>query len=187
MATIVAIEADGGAVLAGDRRETSGGTVTSDNKRHVFDFGDVGAAAVGGSDDVGSGGGGIDEFRRRLETEVESHETEHGESMNVTRLATVASDIADEEGVEAVVAGREDEEEETAKIRGIRPDGSILGDGVAAFGSGAQLALGVLEGREEGISFDDAEELARDAIDTAADRDTDTGTEIDTYRLADRD
>ncbi|UPV76572.1 20S proteasome subunit A/B (plasmid) [Halorussus limi] len=174
MATIVAIEADGGAVLAGDRRHTAGNTVASDDKRHVFDFGDVGAAAVGES-------GGIDEFRRRLEAEVQSHETEHGDPMSVTRLATVASDIADDEGVEAVVAARDDDG--AARVRGVRSDGSILGDDVAAFGSGAQLALGVLEGREEGASLDDAEELARDAVEAAADRDTDTGSEIDTYRL----
>ncbi|WP_128478707.1 Ntn hydrolase family protein [Halorussus pelagicus] len=200
MATIVAVEADGGAVLAGDRRHTAGGTVASDDKRHVFDFGAVGAAAVRASDGVGEPGGagdaettgsagGIDEFRRRLETEVEFHETERGEAMGVTRLATVASRIADDEGVEAVVAGRDDDKknDRQPRIRGLRSDGSILGDNVAAFGSGAQLALGVLEGREEGLSLDDVAELAREAIDTAADRDTDTDTEIDTYRLADDD
>jgi 20S proteasome alpha/beta subunit len=174
MATIVGIEADGGGTIAGDRLLTRGGTVESEDKRHVFDFGDVGAASVGDS-------GGIDEFRRRLESEVESHETEHGEAMDLTRLASIASDIAADEGVEAIVVGRDDG---AASIRGIGSDGSVLSDDVVAFGSGAQVAIGVLEGREDGIEVDDAEELARDAVETASDRDTDTGADVDTYRLS---
>jgi proteasome beta subunit len=176
MATIVGIEADGGGTIAGDRLLTRGGTVESEDKRHVFDFGEVGAAAVGDS-------GGIDEFRRRLETEIESHETEHGEEMRLTRLAKVASDVADDEGVEAIVVGREDDG--AAGILGIGSDGSVLSDEAVAFGSGAQVAIGVLESREDDIGLDDAEELARDSVETASDRDTDTGADVDTYRLAD--
>ncbi len=178
MATIVAVESEEGAVLAGDRRNTAGNTVASDETPHVFDFGAVGAAAVGG--ETGTTGG-IDEFRRRLETEVRSHETEHGEEMGLTGLSTRASELADDEDVQAVVAARD--EDGSAAIRGIRSDGALLGDAVVAFGSGAQLALGVLDAREEGLSLADAEDLARDAIDAAADRDTDTGAEIDVYRL----
>lgn len=174
MATIVGIEVDGGAVVAGDRRLTEGGTVKSESKRHVFDFGAVGAAAVGDSADV-------DEFRRRLESEARDHETQHGEPMSITRFANVASDIAAEEGVEAVVAARDDDE--IGRVRGVGSDGGVLTDATVAFGSGAQLALGVLEGGERGISLDSAEERARDAIDAATERDTGTGEEVDTYRL----
>ncbi|WP_435181656.1 20S proteasome subunit A/B [Halorussus sp. AFM4] len=174
MATIVGIEVDGGAVLAGDRRLTEGGTVSSDSKRHVFDLDGVGAAAVGA-------GGDVDEFRRRLDAEVDSYETEHGEPMSIDRLVSVASDVAAAEGVEAVVAARDGDD--VPRVRGIDSDGGVIGDDALAFGSGAQLALGVLEGREQGIGPDDAEALARDAVDAAADRDTDTGGEVDVYRL----
>lgn len=175
MATIVGIEVDGGAVVAGDRRLTDDGTVRSETKRHVFDFGAVGAAAVGES-------GGIDGFERRLRSEVQSHETDRGEPMSVTRLANVAADIAADEGVEAIVAATEDD---AAKIRGIASDGSVLTDAIAAFGSGAQMAVGVLDGANRGQSLDAGEDLARDALDAASDRDTGTGEEYDTYRLAD--
>ncbi|MFC4451636.1 20S proteasome subunit A/B [Halorussus aquaticus] len=174
MATIVGVEGDGGVVLAGDRRLTRGGTVSSERKRHVFDFGAVGAAAV-------SETGGIDEFRRRLDSEVRSHETEQGDPMGIDRFASVASDVAAAEGVEAIVAASEDG---TPRVRGIGSDGGVVTDAAVAFGSGAQLALGVLEGREDRLSADEAEELAREAVETAADRDTDTGAEIDTYRLS---
>ncbi|NEU58158.1 20S proteasome subunit A/B [Halorussus sp. MSC15.2] len=173
MATIVGVAVDGGVVLAGDRRLTRGGTVSSERKRHVFDFGAVGAAAVGEA-------GGIDEFRRQLDSEVRSHETEQGDPMGIDRFASVASDLAAAEGVEAVVAARDDG---VPRVRGISSDGGVITDDAVAFGSGAQLALGVLEGREAGLGVDDAEELVRDAVETTADRDTDTGAEIDTYRL----
>lgn len=174
MATIVGIEVDGGAVLAGDRLLADEGTVESKNKQHVFDLGEVGAAAVGDS-------GGVDEFRRRLESEVRTHETEHGDPMSITRFANVASDIAEDEGVEAVVAARDDNH--VPKVRGIGADGSVLTDATVALGSGAQLALGVLEGANRSQSLDGGEELARDAIDAAADRDAGTGEEVDVYRL----
>lgn len=175
MATIVGVEVDGGAVIAGDRRLTGDGTVRSESKRHVFDFGTVGAAAVGDS-------GGIDEFERRLRSEVQSHETEHGDPMNLTRLANVAADIAAAETVEAIVTALDDD---VAKIRGIASDGSVLTDATAAFGSGAQTAVGVLDGANRNQSLDAGEDLLRDALDAAADRDTGTGAEYDVYRLAD--
>jgi proteasome beta subunit len=173
MATIVGIEVPAGAVLAGDRLLAEEGTVSSEEKRHVFDFDEIGAAVVGKS-------GAIDEFRRNLESEVRSYETEQGEPMSVDRLATVASNRS-VAGVEAIVAARDDEG--TAQVRGIATDGGVLADDTLAFGSGAQVALGALEGRDDDLSLDEAEELAREALDSAADRDTETGGEIDTYRL----
>ena len=174
MATIVGIEVDGGAAIAGDRQLTQGGTVQSSSKDHVFDLGAVGAAAVGDS-------GGVDEFRRRLEAEVRDYETQHGDPMEMTRLANVASDIAEDEGVEAIVAGRDDRE--VARIRGVDADGGVTTDAVVAKGSGAQFTLGVLESADRSVSLDSAEDLLRDALDTAADRDTATGEDVDTYSI----
>lgn len=174
MATIVGIETEAGAVLAGDRLLTEGGTVESESKRHVFNLDGVGAAAVGES-------GGIDEFRRKLESEVQSYETEEGEAMRISRLATVASNLS-VEGVEAIVAARDDDA--AARTRGIDADGGIVTDDTLAFGSGAQMALGALEGRDEDLSLDDAEELASSAVETAMERDTESGGEVDTYRLS---
>ncbi|WP_135829373.1 Ntn hydrolase family protein [Halorussus halobius] len=171
MATIVGVETDGGAVLAGDRLRVEEGTVRSRDARHVFDFGAVGAAAVGETD-------AVEEFRRRLEAEIRSHDTEHDDPTSLGRLATVASNLASE-GVEAVVAGREDGR---ARVRGVDAGGGIVTDDRFAFGSGAELALGVLESGEA-ESVTDAAELAREAIAAAADRDTGTGEEIDVYRL----
>ena len=171
MATIVGVETDGGAVLAGDRLRVDEGTVHSRNERHVFDFGAVGAAAVGES-------GAVEEFRRRLESEIRSHDTERDEPTSIGRLATVASNLASE-GVEAILAGRDDGR---ARVRGVDASGGIVTDDRFAFGSGAQFALGVLESGDAD-SVTDAEQLAREAIAAAADRDAGTGEDIDVYRL----
>lgn len=176
MATILGIEVDGGAVIAGDRQLTEGGTVKSENKRHVFDFGNLGAAAVGDAGDV-------DEFERRLESEVQDYETQHGDPMTVTRYANLAADIAGEVGVEAIVLGRDDRE--IARIRGIGADGGVLTDETLALGSGAQVAIGILEGSDRDVSLDAGEQLLRDTLDTVAERDTGTGDEVDTFGLDD--
>jgi len=176
MATILGVEVDGGAVLAGDRLRTEGGTVRSENERHVFDFGEAGAAAVGDAGDV-------DEFERRLRSEVSDHETQHGDPMRITRLANVAADLAGELGVEAVVAARD--ESGVPRVRAVGADGGVLTDPAAAFGSGAQFAVGVLDGADRDVSLDAGEQLLRDALDTAAERDTGTGGDVDAYRLGD--
>lgn len=174
MATIVGIEVDGGAVVAGDRLLVEGGNVRSENQRHVFDFGDAGAAAVGDAGDV-------DEFERRLRSEVSDYETQHGDSMSVTRLANTAADIAGELGLEAVVAARDDRD--IARVRAIGADGGVLTDAEVALGSGSQVAIGILEGSDRDISLDSGEQLARDTLDTVAERDTGTGEEVDVFRL----
>jgi proteasome beta subunit len=174
MATILGVEVDGGAVLAGDRLRTEGGTVKSENERHVFDFGAVGAAAVGDA-------GAVDEFERRLRSDVSDHETRSGDPMSVTRLASVASDLAADLGVEAVVAARD--EDGVPRIRAISADGGVLTDPTAALGSGAQFAVGLLDGADRNVGLDAGEQLLRDALDTAAERDTGTGEAVDTYRL----
>lgn len=174
MATIVGIETEGGTVLAGDRLRTEDGTVRSRDARHVFDFGGVGAAAVGES-------GAVEEFRRRLDSEVQAYETESDEPMRIDRLATIASNFGGTD-FEAIVTARNDEGR--ARVRGIESGGGIVVEDALAFGSGAQFALGVLESHDPASSPDEAEELAREAIETAADRDTGTGDDVDTYRLA---
>ncbi|WP_135806547.1 Ntn hydrolase family protein [Halorussus marinus] len=176
MATILGVEVDGGAVLAGDRLRSEGGTVETENERYVFDFDEVGAAAVGD-------GGDVEEFERRLRSEVRDHETRDGDPMALTRLASVASDLAGELGVEAVVAARD--EDGVPRIRAIGADGGVRTDPTAALGSGAQFAVGILDGADRNVDLDAGERLLRDALDTAAERDTGTGEEVDAYRLGD--
>ncbi len=174
MGTIVGIETGSGAVLAGDRRVTSGTTVRSDDERKVFDFAPVGAAVTGDP-------GGIDEFRRRLESEIQGYRTERGENMGIQRLARVGATVADTAGVDAIVSAYDDAS--VARIREVGSDGRILDEDVLAVGSGVQIAFGRLEGVALDVDLDTAESLARDVLATVAEHDAATGPNVDVWRL----
>lgn len=171
MSTIVGIECTDGVLLAGDRLLVRDGTVESKSKQRVFSVDDVGAACVGPA-------GGIDEFGRRFESEVRSYETERGE-MRIDPLATTLSSVVDEENVEAIVAARD--EDGVARLRVLGTDGSVLDDSPAARGSGAPMLLGGLDETE--TDLDTAEAQVRDAFDAVADRDPETGDDVDLWRL----
>jgi proteasome beta subunit len=174
MSTVIGIECAGGVVLAGDRTETRGGSITSTSKDRVFDLGRVGAAVVGAS-------GGIDEFERRLDAERREYETDRG-SLRIDALERIASDLASELDVSALVAGLDDDG--AARLRQVSADGGTIDDPTAALGSGAELAYGGLEGVDADASLDEAAEAAREIMATVAERDTETGEETDLYRLS---
>lgn len=178
MATVVAIEASGGIVIAGDSRETQGSTVTSERADRVFDLDGAGVGAVGDAGDV-------DEFRRRLDSELRSRELETDRDPDLGWIARAAAEITSETGVEAVVGARDDEG--VPGLRQIGPDGSVLENGTVALGSGAPVALGRLEGTDPDVDLAAAEERARAAVGAAAERDTGTGGDVDVWTLAGED
>lgn len=174
MSTVIGIECSDGAVLAGDRALVRGGSVVG-SKQRVFDVGVAGAAVVGES-------GGIDEFGRRLDVERRKYETD-GRTLSIEPLARIVSDLAAELSVEALVAGRD--EEGVARIRTVGGDGGTLDDPTAALGTGAELAFGQLEGVDADASLDEAASTARDVMAAVAERDAETGEDVDVYRLSD--
>lgn len=174
MSTILGIESDAGVVLAADRASVgSDGTVRGTVDR-VFDFDGAGAAAVGDPGDVES-------FERRLRAELDRDRIERDRRAGIDRLARVASRIASEEGVEALVAARDDDG--TARLRAIDVDGAVLADSFAAFGSGASLALGRLEGTTPEKGSATPEQRAREVLSAVAERDPETGEETDAWVL----
>ncbi|WP_255191795.1 hypothetical protein [Natronobeatus ordinarius] len=175
MGTIVAVETDAGVVIAGDRRVTHGGIVTGDSATRVFDLDGIGAAAVGEA-------GAVDAFRRRLEAELEAAEFERRRELTVEVLGRIAARVAEAADVEAVVATRDDEG--IARIRQVGADGSVLSNPVAALGSGAEPALGVLEEADRNRDLESTEALVRDVLEAVAERDPDTGEKIDSWSLA---
>ncbi|SEA23341.1 proteasome beta subunit [Haloplanus vescus] len=171
MSTVLGLACVDGVVLAGDRLHATDGHVRG-TRRHVFEFDSVGVAAVG--DDV-------DGFVDRLEAECRSYRTDRG-AVRIVPFARMASDLAAEFGVSALVAAPD--EAGTPRLRAVASDGSVTDDDVAAFGSGASLALGALEASHDPEStLDAAVTLARDALDSAATRDAGTGDEVDLLRL----
>ena len=175
MGTILGIATPAGVVLAGDRRHAKGSTVTSDGVQRVHDFGRVGAASVGGP-------GAVRSFASQLEADLRAYETEHGEPMPLDRVAHVAAGLASDAGVDALVAARTDDG--SAGLRELGQDGSLVHTERSALGSGAPIAFGRLESDVADDDLDAVAAFARETMATVADRDTETGPESDTYRLA---
>jgi proteasome beta subunit len=173
MSTVLAVSCAGGVVLAGDRVVASGGHVRSRSRRHIFDFGRVGAGVVGAD---------VDGFADRLESEIRTYRTERGD-LDIEPFARMASDLAAEFDAAVLVAARDGDGRPA--LRAVSPDGGVTADDVAAFGSGASVALGALEaGHDPDATLDEASALARDALSAAAERDAGTGSEYDRYRLS---
>lgn len=175
MSTVIGFECDGGAVLAGDRTLVRSGSIASRSTDHVFEFGDVGAAVVGSP-------GGLEEFERELDAELREYRTERGEP-SIDAVERIASEVTQSAGVDAIVAVRDDDG--VARVRAVSSDGSVLRDPVAALGSGSELALGRLEGADRDVPPDNGESLAREILETVAERDTETGDDVDLWRLED--
>jgi len=169
VATIVAVDCTDGVLLAGDRLVVRDGAVVG-TRRYVFDFEDVGAAAVGDDPDA---------FRRQLDAALRAYTAEAGEP-GIDAVARMAADAAAEGGVEALVAARD--ESGRTQIRSVT-DG-VLEERVAALGSGAPTVLGHLETVGD-VDLGGAESGVQEAFQAAAARDAGTGEEIDVWRLAD--
>lgn len=140
------------------------------SQRHVFDFGDVGAGAVGED---------VDAFRRQLEVALREYSAERGEP-GIDAAARMTADVAETTDVVGIVAARDGEGE----ARVLSFEDGVLEERVAARGSAARLVLGQLESLED-PSLSDAEAAVREAFDAAAERDTGTGGELDLWRLED--
>lgn len=178
MGTVVAVEADAGAVVAGDRRATEGGVVSSDEFRRVFDVEGVGVGVAGDP-------GAVQSFRRQFEAAVRDREFETDDHPDVEAVARIAARTAEEAAVDAVVAARDDAG--VPRIRQVDADGSVLTGPAVALGSGAQFALGQLESISPTGDVEDLAETARSVVESAMERDADTGGDVDVWTLADGD
>lgn len=177
MSTIVGVETDRGVALAADRASVSDGTVGGEVDR-VFEFEAAGAAAVGDP-------GAVAAFGRRLGSELDRDRIERDRAPTIERLARLASDLAAEEGVEALLAARDDDG--AARLRSVDASGGGLEDTVAAAGTGVQVALGVLEDEPPEGDTDALEEGLRTVLAEVAERDPETGEAVDVWSLASRD
>jgi proteasome beta subunit len=175
MGTIAAIETTGGVAIAGDTMATDGETVTSERACRVFDLGSAGAGAVGKT-------GGVREFGRHLESEVDAYELEHGGEVGVETLGRIAARQSDQFDVEAVVATRDGDGH--ARLRRVDAVGGVMSNPTVALGSGAAVALGRLETADSDLGIDETAAAVEDAIRAATERDTETGGTIDSWTLA---
>ncbi|MCL7418847.1 MAG: 20S proteasome subunit A/B [Halalkalicoccus sp.] len=176
MGTIVGIRLNDGVALAADKRATGGSTIRSESVEKLFAFDAAGAVAAGEVSAIGT-------FGRRLETEVRSRETEQGGAIRIDPLTRLASECANETGVAAVVAAHDTDG--TARLCAIDATGGELDEPVVAQGTGAEFALGQLEGMDCGIPVEEAAERLESVFERVAERDTETGADCAVWTLAD--
>ncbi len=169
--TTVGISTDDGVVIGTDRRAALGGRfVSNKNVVKVEQVHPTAALTLVGSV------GGAQSFVRTLRAESNLYETRRGEPMSINALATLAGNFARGGpffAINPILGGVDDE---GSHVFSIDPAGGVMEDDYTVTGSGMTVATGAIEGEyDEGMSIDDAGDLAARAVAAASERDTGSG------------
>jgi len=175
-ATTVGIKVNEGVVLAADKRVTYGLVLFSKAGKKVFKITDkVGIASAGIISDMQT-------IARTLEAEMRLYELETGMPIKVSNVAKLLSIMLYNRRIypyliETVVGGIDDE---GAHLMVCDPIGAIIEDDYTALGTGAQVAIGIVENSyEKNMGLNEARELAVKAVKAAFSRDAVSGDGID--------
>jgi len=176
-ATALGIRASDGVVLAADKRVTYGYTLMSKAGKKIFKVLDrAGIASAGFIADMQT-------LARTVEAEMKIFELESGMKPRVYNIAKLLSLILYSSSryapyiVETIVGGVDDE---GAHVYVLDPLGAAIEDDYAAVGTGAQLAISIVESEyRNSLSLEDARNLALKAVKAAFSRDAASGDGID--------
>lgn len=181
-ATALGIKASDGVVLAADKRVTYGYTLMSKAGKKVFKVLDrAGLASAGFIADMQT-------LARIVEAEMKIFELESGMKPRVYNIAKYISLILYSSRfapyiVEAIVGGVDDE---GPHVYVLDPLGATIEDDYAAVGTGAQLAISIVESEyRSGLSLEDARNLALKAVKAAFSRDATSGDGVDLLLISD--
>jgi proteasome beta subunit len=174
-ATAVGISFDNGVVLASEKRVSYGNFVVNKNTKKTFYVTDhVGAACAGMIADMQI-------LVRQVGALAKIRKLETRRNVAPNSVAKIMSVIMFERRffplLTQVIVGGIDKKPE---IYTLDPLGSVLPDDYAAVGTGAEMALGVMDSEYRGnISEQSAKELAIKAIKSSIQRDSGSGDGID--------
>ncbi|HXQ91508.1 MAG TPA: proteasome subunit beta [Nitrososphaerales archaeon] len=174
-ATVVGITYKDGLVLGAERRVTLGGFIVSKTAKKTFKVTDtVGAACAGMIGDMQI-------LIKELQSYVKIRELELRRSLPANSIAKLLSVMMFERRFAPMIT--------QVMIGGVSakpsiwildPLGSLIPDDYAAVGSGAEIAIGLVEnGYSENLSEEDAKNLAVRAIRSAIKRDVSSGDGVD--------
>jgi len=172
--TTIGISTTDGVVIATDMRASLGGRfVSNKNVQKVEQIHPTAALTLVGSV------GGAQSYIRNLRAEVDLYEARRGENMSISALATLAGNFARGGPFFAINPILGGIDEEGHHVYSIDPAGGVMKDDYTVTGSGLTVAYGTLEDRyEEGMSNEEAREVAAASIRAAAERDTGSGNGI---------
>ena len=175
-ATTIGIACSDGVVLASEKRVSYGYFVMSRVGKKVFKITDrIGAACAGLVSDMQI-------LVREVEAYANLFRLDANRLMAVRSAAKVMSNVLFAQRLfplitQTIVGGMD---EEGASLYVLDVLGSVIPDKYAAVGSGAEIALGVLEqGYEDGMTVKEAKELVARAIKSAVSRDVMSGDGVD--------
>jgi proteasome beta subunit len=174
-ATAVGISFDNGVVLASEKRVSYGNFVVNKNTKKTFPVTDqVGAACAGMIADMQI-------LVRQVGALAKIRKLETRRSVPPNSIAKMMSVIMFERRffpllTQVIVGGLDNK----PQIYTLDPLGSVLPDDYAAVGSGAEMALGVMDGEyRANMTEQGAKELAVKAIKSSIQRDSASGDGID--------
>jgi proteasome beta subunit len=172
--TTIGIATEEGAVIATDKRASLGGRfVSNKNVQKVEQIHPTAALTLVGSV------GGAQSFIRTMKAEVNLYEARRGEHMSMQALSTLAGNFARGGpflAINPILGGVDDE---GSHIYSIDPAGGVMEDDYTVTGSGLTVAYGTLEDRyEEGMSNEQAQQVAAAGVKAAAERDTGSGNGV---------
>jgi len=174
-ATTVGAVFGGGAILASEKRVVYQSYILSKNAKKVFKINErIGMACAGLISNMQS-------LLGELKSKVYLFELETRRQISVKSTARLLSNMLFEErgrfATEVLIGGID---ASGAKLYIIDRFGSVTPDNYAAVGSGAQIAIGVLEeGYKKEMSIEEAKELVIKSVRSAMSRDTMSGNGID--------
>ena len=174
-ATALGVRLNDGVILAAERRLSYGGFVLSRSAKKVFKIGRFGIAGAGIMGDIQT-------LTRIMNMEIKYYEMYNNKPISVRSAAKLLSVILYQYKwtpfISELLFGGIDEE--GPKLFVLDPIGSLIEDNYAAVGSGARVAVGVLEAEyDPNITLDRGKEIVTKAIKAAIERDTTSGDGID--------
>ena len=174
-ATALGIKLNDGVILAAERRLSYGGYVLSRSAKKVYKIGRFGIAGAGIMGDIQT-------LIRIMNVEIKYYEMYNNKPISVRAAAKLLSVILYQYKwtpfISELLFGGIDED--GPKLFVLDPIGSLIEDNYAAVGSGARIAVGVLEAEyDPNLSLEKGKEIAIKAIKAAIERDTTSGDGID--------
>jgi len=175
-ATTIGVVCKDGVILASEKRVSHGYMIHSRSGKKVFKITpNIGAACAGLISDMQT-------LSREASAYTNLFKLDYNRPISVKAAAKLFSNLLFQRGfrpllTETLVGGVD---EEGPSLYSLDAIGSLLKDDFIATGSGAEIAIGVLEaGYKEGISLEEGKELVLKAINSAVKRDIMSGEGID--------
>ena len=175
-ATTIGVVCEGGVILASEKRVSYGYFIMSRGGKKVFKITDrIGAACAGLISDMQI-------LVRELNAYANLYRMDYGRPISVRSAAKVLSNLLFSRRLfplitQTIVGGIDDE---GPSLYTLDPLGSVIPDKFAAVGTGAEIAVGLLEeGYKEGLTVEQAKDLVVRSIKSAVSRDTMSGDGAD--------